>query len=91
LGSAQRRHRGAILQHGSFLVSRSAAAPELAGWQNLTGVKIALDELTPRVVRQFCEQFGVELARSELSSAIQSAAQTIELEKYSSRSWTARR
>src|SRR3954463_4715971 len=31
LGSAQRRHRGAILQHGSLLLEQSTAAPELAG------------------------------------------------------------
>ena len=35
LGSAQRRHRGAILQHGSLLIAQSPAAPELPGWQEL--------------------------------------------------------
>jgi lipoyl(octanoyl) transferase len=30
-GSAQRKHRGAILQHGSILITRSTAAPELPG------------------------------------------------------------
>lgn len=30
-GSAQRKHRGAILQHGSLLIAQSAAAPELPG------------------------------------------------------------
>lgn len=34
-GSAQRRRHGAILQHGSVLLGRSSAAPELAGLKNL--------------------------------------------------------
>ncbi len=38
-GSAQRKHRGAILQHGSLLIARSAAAPELPGLSDLCGVR----------------------------------------------------
>lgn len=91
LGSAQRRHRGAILQHGSFLISRSSAAPELAGWQDLTDVELSIAELSAGMVRQFCGKFGVELAPSELSCAIRTAARGIDREKYSARSWTARR
>ena len=48
LGSAQRRHRGAILQHGSFLIARSPAAPELPGWQELTGESLPLDDVDSR-------------------------------------------
>jgi lipoyl(octanoyl) transferase len=91
LGSAQRRHRGAILQHGSLLVSRSSAAPELPGWQDLTGVPLSTADLAAGVVRQFCGKFGVELTPSELSSATRGRTRQIEQEKYSSRSWTARR
>jgi lipoate-protein ligase A len=91
LGSAQRRHRGAILQHGSFLVSRSSAAPELPGWQDLTGIPLAVADLASGLVRQFCGKFGVDLAPSELSAATRGRARQIEQEKYSSRSWTARR
>jgi lipoyl(octanoyl) transferase len=36
-GSAQRRRRGAVLQHGSVLLGRSAAAPELPGLGDLGG------------------------------------------------------
>jgi lipoate-protein ligase A len=91
LGSAQRRHRGAILQHGSFLVSRSSAAPELAGWQDLTGVQFVLDELMADWVRQFCHLSSANMQPEELPESIRSAAREIERNKYSSRSWTARR
>jgi len=36
-GSAQRRRRGAVLQHGSVLLRGSPAAPELAAVEELTG------------------------------------------------------
>ncbi len=44
-GSAQRRHRGAILQHGSVILRRSDAAPELAGVSDLTDIDISIDTL----------------------------------------------
>ncbi len=91
LGSAQRRHRGAILQHGSFLVARSPAAPELAGWQDLSGTALPIDGLTADLLRQFAGLFGADLQPEELPESVRSAAREIERNKYSSRSWTARR
>jgi lipoyl(octanoyl) transferase len=38
LGSAQRRRRGAVLQHGSLLLERSPVAPEYPGIAELSGV-----------------------------------------------------
>lgn len=35
LGSAQRRHQGAVLQHGSLLLQRSEFAPSLSGLQEI--------------------------------------------------------
>lgn len=91
LGSAQRRHRGAILQHGSLLLARSAAAPELPGWSDLVGESLPLDELMCDLVRQLFGLLGVEPEPTELPAAIRAAARQIELQKYSARSWTARR
>ena len=39
-GSAQRRCRGAVLQHGSVLLGQSAAAPELPGLADLSGKQV---------------------------------------------------
>lgn len=44
-GSAQRRLRSAVLQHGSVLVTRSASAPELPGIANLADGLWDLEEL----------------------------------------------
>jgi lipoate-protein ligase A len=45
-GSAQRRRRGALLQHGSVLLSKSTFAPELPGLRELTGTMCAADALS---------------------------------------------
>lgn len=47
LGSAQRRRRGAILQHGSLILRASSQAPQLPGLEdlNLTKVPEKLDEI----------------------------------------------
>lgn len=44
-GSAQRRRRGAILQHGSVLLSKSQAAPELFGISDSGGKVVPADDL----------------------------------------------
>jgi lipoyl(octanoyl) transferase len=91
LGSAQRRHRGAILQHGSLLLARSPAVPELPGWQDLAGGNLQPSELIPGLVRQFARLLGIVETPVELPAAIYDGAAAIERDRYSSRSWTARR
>ena len=44
-GSAQRRRRGAVLQHGSVLLGRSSAAPELAGLVDVGGMVVTPTEM----------------------------------------------
>ena len=91
LGSAQRRHRGAILQHGSFLIAQSSAAPELPGWQELTGELLPTATLVEDTVRHLCGLLDVEPSRGELSAEVRTRAKEVEQDRYSSRSWTARR
>jgi lipoate-protein ligase A len=66
-GSAQRRRRGAVLQHGSVLLARSPLAPELPGIAELTGLTIAPEELAQRWVRHLAAAFGVTVQPRELT------------------------
>ncbi len=91
MGSAQRRHCGAILQHGSLLIARSSATPDLLGWNDLTGQPLAFDDLVSGVVRQLFGLVGVAQEPAEMPTAIRIAARKIEQQKYSARSWTTRR
>ena len=49
-GSAQRRCRGAVLQHGSVLLARSPAAPELPGLAEVAAISLILRSIGPNVV-----------------------------------------
>ena len=53
-GSAQRRYRGAILQHGSMLLSRSPTAPELPGIAEIAGKSFSFDQFVRIMGRKAC-------------------------------------
>jgi len=91
LGSAQRRHRGAILQHGSLLVERSPAAAELPGLRDLTGVAVTVERLAAALPATLGGVLSAEVQQSRLSPALRSAAEQLEQTKYASPAWTKRR
>ena len=87
-GSAQRRQRGCILQHGSVLLGRSRAAPELPGLNQLGHREISVDGLIEawlkRIEQGLKLAFNLDgLSREELADARRVAA-----EKYASNAWT---
>ncbi|MFN7803931.1 MAG: biotin/lipoate A/B protein ligase family protein [Planctomycetaceae bacterium] len=73
LGSAQRRRRGAVLQHGSLLWARSAWAPEFPGICDLADVKVDAERLQSSLREVLVEALGgefdeeAELPADELS------------------------
>jgi lipoate-protein ligase A len=91
LGSAQRRHRGAILQHGSLLLGQSPAAPELPGWQELTKGEAPVADLIAGLPQQLASVLTNRLEAASLPAAIRDAARQIERSKYGDWSWTGRR
>ena len=91
LGSAQRRYRGALLQHGSLLIGRSLAAPELAGIEDLTSDRLAIDALRSRVAEQLGEQLALGTRASDLPDALRSRADDLAQQKYGHPAWTNRR
>jgi lipoyl(octanoyl) transferase len=78
VGSAQRRRRGAVLQHGSILLARSRCAPELLGIQELTGAAIDPADLACRWIRRLAARLGATPNDEELSSEEISRAQALE-------------
>ncbi len=90
-GSAQRRRRGAILQHGSLLMARSPHAPELPGILELTGKKLEREPVVETWVRHIAAGLGLELASGKLSELELDRVRTLTLEKYSGFGWTERR
>jgi lipoate-protein ligase A len=90
LGSAQRRSRGALLQHGSLLLERSPAAPELPGLLDLTGCVVGVVQLK-RLVDQLQEALDVEFLSTPVPPEVESQAREIANRKYENMAWTKRR
>jgi lipoate-protein ligase A len=90
-GSAQRRRAGAVLQHGSVLLTRSAAAPELPGLQEITGIDIDPAALAAALAPRLARRFSTEITQDSLPAGISEQAAAIRGEKYAQPSWTNRR
>ncbi len=91
-GSAQRRRHGAVLQHGSVLLARSSAAPELPGISDLTGgVLVTCDALVEAWTAPLDEQRSLGLTSDGPTTSESKRAHAIAAEKYQARDWTKRR
>jgi lipoate-protein ligase A len=91
IGSAQRRHHRAILQHGSLLLEKSPCAPELAGWCDLTGFQPPIEELTQSLATQLGNSLEVRFIGSDISQDLESKALDLTKSKYGIPAWTKRR
>ncbi|RIK80317.1 MAG: lipoate--protein ligase [Planctomycetota bacterium] len=90
-GSAQRRRRGALLQHGGVLLGQSPAAPELPGIEQLCAVAIRPEQLISRWQPWLAAALELKLAEAPLGDELIEIAQQLHRAKYSSHSWTRRR
>lgn len=91
LGSAQRRHRGAILQHGSLLIERTPAAPELPGLTDLSGISVKPAQLIPTLCERLACGLQLRLNAYQLSAELKLKAADLANTKYASPIWTKRR
>jgi lipoate-protein ligase A len=90
-GSAQRRRRGAVLQHGSVLLSRSPAAPELPGLVELSGRRIETGDLIQAWRDRLSGQCQICWRPQPLDEREVKQAEQLVEETYTQRDWTHRR
>jgi lipoate-protein ligase A len=90
-GSAQRRHHGAFLQHGSVLLGASPAAPEFPGIRELASSYIAPDDLARRWHTCLSDRLGLVFREDALTPTEQAAAQRCANERFLASPWTHRR
>ncbi|MEK6237260.1 MAG: hypothetical protein N2C14_21325, partial [Planctomycetales bacterium] len=81
-GSAQRRPRGAVLQHGGVLLSRSEAAPELPGLEQLTGNPWDVESLVENWTARLTVRLEMQTRQSDLSESERQFAEAVCEEKY---------
>lgn len=90
-GSAQRRRQGAVLQHGSLLLGRSPAAPELPGLAELTGIDVNCQQLIWEWVGQVEARLGLRFDEGVAGAAGTLRARQLVERKYEAAAWTRRR
>ena len=91
VGSAQRRRRGALLQHGSLLLAKSAAAPELPGVQDVCGRDVDVAALVDAVAAQLLDSLQLAVTATAPPRETKMAAEELAAQKYSSSGWNRRR
>ncbi|KLU05351.1 Lipoate-protein ligase A [Rhodopirellula islandica] len=91
LGSAQRRTKGALLQHGSLLWSVSRHADVLPGMQQLAGRQLNLEAFIRGLKRRLETIFGIDWQSGSLESTELEAAEQIVTQRYGNPDWTAKR
>jgi lipoate-protein ligase A len=90
-GSAQRRRRGAVLQHGSVLLERSRFAPELPGICELTGNALCPSQLIERWLDQLTHRLHVTPIDGALTPAEAGRSHALAADRFADESFLARR
>ena len=91
-GSAQRRLQGAVLQHGSILLDRSEAAPELPGLNDLAGRElIDRQSLIRQLIDRLATEFEIEFELLRLTETQKGRVSDWVGAKYANDDWTVRR
>jgi lipoate-protein ligase A len=86
-GSAQRRLRGAVLQHGSILWTRSAAAPELPGLSETATTLPPEEQFLDAWCRRMAERLCFQWQRDRLSEIERRRAEELRTIKYAANAW----
>lgn len=90
-GSAQRRQRQAVLQHGSLLFRQSSYAPELPGIVELCHTDLAVEPLAKRWVAMLGKRLDWAWQPDQLTNQEHERAGNIQKEKFGHSDWTHRR
>jgi len=88
-GSAQRRRRGAVLQHGSVILRRSFPAQGGASLEELLGRPVAFEQLAAALTRIIAGR-GLRLQAGQLTEQEHAAVARLR-RKHASREWLCRR
>jgi lipoate-protein ligase A len=90
-GSAQRRQRGGLLQHGSVLLARSRSAPQLAGIYETADVSLDPGELAEAWIECLRRTHSFTFDKSNFLPHEIAQAREIELSRFQCQGWTFRR
>jgi len=90
-GSAQRRRRNALLQHGSVLLVKSLHAPELLGIGNLAKSVPGIDDLIDAWAGNIATRLGANFVRGKVTNEERHSAENHQRKRYGAPRWQKRR
>jgi lipoate-protein ligase A len=90
-GSAQRKRRGALLQHGGVLLAQSEYTPELPGLAELTGRAMSADEARTRLLEVLRTEAGWRIEPGDWSAAEEASVPGRVAARYGSAAWNSKR
>jgi len=91
LGSAQRRKRAAVLQHGSLPLAPSRHTMEHSvTLEEITGRSVSYDEAVACFTRGFESVLGMDLVQQEPDEQLLATASALAEHKYASAKWNAK-
>ncbi len=91
VGSAQRRNRTHVLQHGSILLKQSTAAPELPGILELTHVDLTSLDWVTNWLADLSDIFQCQISSYSLTYEQLKMADKVEKERFLNQKWLQRR
>ncbi|MBI3411430.1 MAG: lipoate--protein ligase family protein [Planctomycetes bacterium] len=91
VGSAQRKGRQCLLQHGAILMKRSPFAPQLPGIEDLCGVTLKLQDIVDACVAELSEETGWSLQHYEWNPEERQTTLALKEQKYATPQWNEKR
>lgn len=91
MGSAQRRTKHGMLQHGSLLLRQSNAAPELPGIAEIAGSNLTCEEITNCWAKLLADGFSARFHEDMFAADEVDEIKSLANEKYRAEKWTFRR
>ncbi len=91
VGSAQRKYRRALMQHGSILLAQSEHTPALPGIRETAGLALAVSSLQEAIVRAFVADTRWRIDSGEWTARESACIRELVNEKYVMAAWNERR
>lgn len=91
LGSAQRRTKTAVLQHGSLLIQASLHAPQLPGLTDLTSISLSAFDLAIEITSSLGRHMKLNWNSEAIPDSLLKSAEQISQERFDSPEWWLRR